>query len=246
MRRRQRTEPLQVPPEVLAAQLRLEELQQREGVLPCTEHGCTELTGVECDYADRRDRRCDTAWCPEHRVIVNDRIFCRRHAGVISALPPPESALVASLPDLGNRAPSLVAWMARIIDSEVWRLLLGEFESDSGGHLIADPVMLVFTGVERERAWERTWKLVTHQGITNRVSLLVDEADDSTIAVKVGSVVVDRLRPPWITHRQLHETVSEEVDLDEREAFNARVLAAIEQGMAKEANRVSWASGTEQ
>jgi hypothetical protein len=242
MRRRDRTKAPEIPPEVLAAQQRTEELQRREGTLPCTEHGCTAVTGIACDYTDRRDKHCQTAWCPEHRVVVNERVFCRRHAGVISALPAPESALVAALPDLDNRAPSLVAWMARLIDSDVWRLLLGEFDAEAGGHLIADPVMLVFTGVERERAWERTWKLVTHMGITRRVSLMVEEADDSTVAVKVGSVVVDRLQPPWIAHRKQGETVSVEIDQHEREAFNAQVLAAIEQGIAQEQQQQSWAT----
>jgi hypothetical protein len=245
MRRRGSQDTSEIPSDVLAAQLRAEALQRQEGVLPCREAGCTAVTGVACEYIDRRDLHCRTAWCPQHRMIVNEHAYCRRHAGVVSALPPAESALMAALPDLDNRAPSLVAWMARLIDSDVWRLLLAELDADAGGHLIADPVMLVFVGVQRERAWERTWKLVTHTGITRRVSLMVSESADSEVAVKVGPTIVERLRPPWIIHRERRETVSEEADQREREDFNAQVVAAIAEGIVAENQRQAWAAGLE-
>ena len=110
-----------------------------------------------CEYVDRRGRECRTAWCIEHRVTIEDRVYCRRHAGVVSALPSLDSSPTVSLPDLDNRAPSLVGWVSRQIDGDVWRLLLKELSAGSGGQLVADPVTLVFVGIGRQRAWERAW-----------------------------------------------------------------------------------------
>lgn len=209
------------------------ELVQLEGTLPCTTDGCAAMTAIPCEYVDRRTRQCRTAWCPRHRVIVEGHLYCRRHAGVVSALPVADSTLVTPLPDIDNRAPSLVAWVARQVDGDVWRLLLQELDAD-GGELIADPVVLVFTGVERLRAWERAWKLVTHTGVSRRVSLMVEEAHDDEVAVKIDANVVDRLAPPWITERRGFEPPDAETDRREREAFNQRILDAIERGLLRE------------
>jgi hypothetical protein len=220
--------PVEKTPEERAA-----ELAARLGTLPCNERGCNETTGIACSYVDRRDRNCRTAWCPAHRMVVDEQIYCRRHAGVVSALPT-ETALSTPLPDLENRAPSLVGWMARQIDADVWRLMLRELDAAAGGQLIADPVTLVFIGVERQRAWERTWKLATHEGDKHRVSLVVEEADDHEVVVKVGANVVDRVVPPWIAHRHAGETVTPEEDMRERQELNRRVLAAVERGLLRE------------
>ncbi|MBV8196296.1 MAG: hypothetical protein JOY80_12315 [Candidatus Dormibacteraeota bacterium] len=217
---------------------------QREGSLQCSEHGCTKSTAVSCEYADRRGRQCGTAWCPEHRALVEDHVYCRRHAGVVSSLPGADSSLVVPRPDIDNRAPSLVGWVARLIDGDVWRLLLSELDAQTGGQLIADPVMLVFTGLERQRAWERSWKVMTHTGITRRVSILVEEADDAEVEIKVGLNIVDRVTPPWITHRRHGDHVDEEQDTREREEFNRRVLKAIEDAVMAERHSGAEEAGT--
>jgi hypothetical protein len=125
--------------------------------------------------------------------------------------------------------------------------MLRELDAAAGGQLIADPVTLVFIGVERQRAWERTWKLASHEGDQRRVSLVVEEANDHEVVVKVGSNVVDRLVPPWIAHRQRGETVTPEDDLREREQLNKHVLEAVERGLLRErelADTLSRAPGT--
>src|SRR5438132_712259 len=98
---------------------------------PCTRMGCTNGDTVQCEYVDRRSRQCRTAWCPRHRVTVENRVYCRRHAGVVSSLPAADSSLTAPLPDLDNRAPSLAGWMARELDQGVWDILLKEVGADS-------------------------------------------------------------------------------------------------------------------
>lgn len=213
---------------------RIREVAQREGALRCTEVGCAAATGVACEYVDRRSRACRTAWCPAHRVLVEDHVYCRRHAGVVSALPAADSSQVVPLPDLENRAPSLVGWVSRQIDADVWRLLLGELDEQTGGQLIADPVMLVFTGLERSRAWERAWKLLTHTGLTLRVSLVVEEGADEEVIVKVGTRVAARVVPPWITHRKRGEQIGAEQDTRERAAFNQQLMQAVEQEVRRQ------------
>lgn len=209
-------------------------LMQKEGAAPCSEPGCHATTALGCEYVDRRARSCSTSWCPQHRAVTDAHVYCRRHAGVINALPLNDTSLTMPLPDLENRAPSLVAWVARQIDSDAWRLMLRELEVAGGGQLIADPVTLVFVGVERARAWERAWKLATHDGVKRRVSILVAEADDAEIEVKVGSNVVTTVMPPWIRHRVARETVSDQQDAEERQAFNEGVLEAMRIGLERE------------
>jgi hypothetical protein len=201
---------------------------------PCTQDGCSSQDGAACEYVDRRGRECRTAWCIEHRFTIEDRVYCRRHAGVISALPSLDSSLAVSLPDLDNRAPSLVGWVSRQIDGDIWRLLLKELASGSGAQLVADPVTLIFVGIGRQRAWERAWRLDSHVGIALRVSVVVEELDDTMITVKVGGNTVEQLVPPWIQHRVRGEVVTADEDRKEREEFYQRVLDSIERGLGHE------------
>jgi hypothetical protein len=201
---------------------------------PCTQDGCSSQDGAACEYVDRRGRECRTAWCIEHRFTIEDRVYCRRHAGVISALPSLDSSLAVSLPDLDNRAPSLVGWVSRQIDGDIWRLLLKELASGSGAQLVADPVTLIFVGIGRQRAWERAWRLDSHVGIALRVSVAVEELDDTMITVKVGGNTVEQLVPPWIQHRVRGEVVTADEDRKEREEFYQRVLDSIERGLGHE------------
>jgi hypothetical protein len=139
-----------------------------------------------------------------------------------------------SLPDLDNRAPSLVGWVSRQIDGDVWRLLLKELASGAGAQLVADPVTLIFVGIGRQRAWERAWRLDSHVGIALRVSIVVEENDDTMVTVKVGANTVEQLVPPWIQHRVRGEAVAPDEDRKEREEFYQRVLDSIERGLGHE------------
>lgn len=213
-----------------------------EGENPCTQVGCAGTDALPCEYVDRRGRECRTAWCSAHRVTVEDHVYCRRHAGIMSSLPTLDSSLVSPLPDLDNRAPSLVGWVSRQIDADVWRLMLKELDASTGANLIADPVSLVFVGITRQRAWERAWKVDSHTGTAARVSILVEESDDTMVTVKVGQNAVDRLVPPWITHRLQGERVSPDDDVREREEFHQRVIDAVERGLARERELTSYTS----
>jgi hypothetical protein len=219
------------------------ELAEREGEHPCAFAGCTAMTGLQCEYVDRRERHCRTAWCPAHRFVHDRHVYCRRHVGVVTALPTTDFGMAPPLPDLDNRAPSLVGWMAKLLDADIWRLMLAQGDTPAGAQLISDPVSLVFVGIDRQRAWERAWTLASHQGEPRRVSIVVEETNDSEVVVKVGANVVDRLTPPWIVHRRNNEQVPEAQDAEERTAFNQRVLDAMERGLIREDELAAQARG---
>jgi len=212
------------------------------GAAPCSAADCDSVTAISCDYIDRRSIRCDTAWCPEHRIVVDSRVFCRRHAGTVSALP--GGPLAGSpLPDLDNRAPSLVSWVAREVDAEIRHLLLSIAGDDEAAQLIVDPVFLIFVGRERKRAWERSWKLVNHRGTAVRVALQVEEEDNSRVTIRVGSNVVARVTPPWITQRSSHPPTSAAIDGEERQQFNVEILDLIVVAVRQEVALDRAASG---
>ncbi|MGO8686007.1 MAG: hypothetical protein ACLQT7_02305 [Candidatus Dormibacteria bacterium] len=226
--------PVQTPgaaeghPSVLAGDL--------PGDQPCTQPGCGALTGVACEYMDRRGHGCRTAWCPDHRLVIDTRVYCRRHAGVVSALPVGYVGHTAPMPDLETRAPSLVSWVAREVDADIRQLLLAE-AGEGAVQLVTDPVYLVFVGSDRRRAWERAWKLVDHTGRSLRVSLLVEEGADAELAVRVDTTVVGRLAPPWIVQRLHGALPPPEVDSDRRRDFNRRLLGIIDKGVRRRTER---------
>jgi hypothetical protein len=198
------------------------------GTLPCSERGCTANTGEKCGYVDRRSRACGTAWCPDHQSIVGGTVYCRRHAGVVGALQSGE----ASMPDLENRAPSLVNWVSRDVEQVIQDIVAGYRTQLGTDRLMTEPVHLNFLGPERARVWERSWKLVDHTGWSLRVALEVDEDRDTEVAVRVGRNIVARVVPPWIAARQRGEQLSPEADRAQREDFyrslTTTVTAAIE------------------
>ena len=108
-----------------------------EGDLPCRARGCANHNGVLCHYIDRRGRRCDTAWCPNHWATVGGIVYCRRHAGTIAAIGYFDHP--AGMPDVDNRAPSLVNWVARDLDAFVAATLVqvrdpgGDLRAGAGG-----------------------------------------------------------------------------------------------------------------
>jgi hypothetical protein len=194
------------------------------GTLPCSERGCTNDTGESCGYVDRRARACGTAWCPDHQSVVGGTVYCRRHAGVVGALGGEQQA---AMPDLENRAPSLVNWVARDVEEVIREIVAGHGAELGTDRLIADPVRLVFLGPERLRVWERSWKLVAHTGWSLRVSLEVDEARDTEVAVRVGRNVVVRMTPPWIAARMRGERLDDGTDAALRDAFYRELTASV-------------------
>lgn len=201
------------------------------GTLPCSERDCAHHTGEPCGYVDRRSRTCGTAWCPDHQSIVGGVVYCRRHAGVVRALQGQEQAI---MPDLENRAPSLVNWVGHDVEQVIQDIVTGYRAQLGTDRLIADPVHMVFLGPERARVWERSWKLVDHTGWSLRVALEVDELRDTVVAVRVGRNVVARMTPPWIDARMRGEVVPPDLDAQHRADFYRGIASAVAQAIEQE------------
>ncbi len=191
----------------------------------CAAEGCRRLDGTQCSYVDKRSRRCPTAWCPNHVADVAGFPYCRRHASTMSAIEGGE--VVAGLPDLDNRAPSLVGWISRDLDEPI-RELLTRVAPRSGATLVTDPVRLVITPGGSTRRWAKTWKIVDSTAVLNRVSIEVDEVDDCHVSARVDTELIGRGLPPWIGNRQAGRRVDPQVDAAERAEFAAAMARSIE------------------
>lgn len=206
-------------------------LDVREGHLPCSERGCVKQTGIPCEYVDRRQRGCETAWCPEHQTPIHGRNYCRRHAGVIRAVGSDPEHLT-HLPDIDNRAPSLANWVGKDLDADIKEMLLN---CGRGENLIVSK--LVPTGTPRDRTWARHWKLVSFNTIDHQVSVTVNENDDTMVHIWADGVIVARGIPPWITARKEGRQLDPAEDSRLRNSYYSGFMNAIRVACGLQARR---------
>ena len=182
----------------------------------CQARGCVNQTAERCRYVDRRGRRCAAVFCPSHHERVGKDVYCRRHAGTIRALG--ETGRDRNLlPDLENRGPSLVNWIASDIDERV-RSLLEEVARPGERVLAEDEVVLAYDQGRRPR-WERSWRLVEATGLVLKVAISVMEDEDPLVMVKVGHEMVAKGVPPWIARRAKDPEITEAADRSQRQLF---------------------------
>jgi hypothetical protein len=191
----------------------------------CAADGCRRGDGTLCSYVDKRSRPCPTAWCPNHIALVAGVAFCRRHASTMTAIEGSEA--VAGLPDIDDRAPSLVGWMGRELDSPI-RELFARLAPHGSATLVTDPVTLILTPGGNTRRWAKAWKMVDRTAVLNRVSIEVDEGDDCHVSARVDSELIGRGVPPWIENRQAGRRVDAATDTAERREFAMAVARSIE------------------
>lgn len=133
------------------------------------------------------------------------------------------------MPDVDNRAPSLVNWVVRDLDAFVAATLVQS--AVPGETFVREPAVSSHAERTGGRRYERGWKLVDHTGVRLLVAVQVLEADDITIRVRAGSDVVAEGVPPWIERRRRGLEVSAEVDRTQRTLFYSflqkHMLAAI-------------------
>src|SRR6202035_85258 len=136
--------------------------------IPCKLAGCTNDTAQPCAYRDGRGRACAAAYCPEHGVATEGKFYCRRHAGVLRAVGA-EVTPQGGLPDIDNRAPSLVSWIARDLDAAVRRVL-------AGGGVIADgvPPWIVHRTTDTDMATDLEQRERFYQWLDESIFLAVD------------------------------------------------------------------------
>jgi hypothetical protein len=196
------------------------------GTRRCSERGCSRRVGVRCEYLDRRNRACDTAWCPEHRVVLEGRVFCRRHAATVNALPAAATGDLAPTPDVDSRAASLAAWVGRDLDGAVRAAIAARLQV-STDHIDAADVALAVVGTERRWAWERTWRGQAGDRVL-RVGVVVEEQDEEVVAAHVNGEECVRLTPPWIGSRDIGP------DHPRRRAFNTALIDAIDERLRED------------
>ena len=178
----------------LRAQERLVELKSKRGDQFCSARSCKEETGLPCAYIDRRNRRCPTAWCTEHRAVTHDDIYCPTHGRLLDGTD--NGFGFTANPDVGNRVPSLVNWVTRELDADV-DAVIHHVAAALGEDVVVEPIRFVLFGVDRTRTWERSWKVVSHFGISLRIAIAVEENQPDLVLGKVNSKITVRLSPPW-------------------------------------------------
>jgi hypothetical protein len=225
---RKKTEPAPAPePEPVAP-----EPVTITGDRPCSQFNCGRTDAAPCAYLDRRGRRCDTAFCPDHQAVFDGRPFCRRHVGTLRAIGI-DVVDRALAPDLDNRAPSLVNWICNDLDERIRTFLSGQIPAGSGEELGEERVHLI-RETDGARRWDRAWKLFDHTGVTTKVSVTVDESDDTTVIIRLGREQITTVVPPWIERRKLGVTVTPEEDAAERAVFYEMIAGRIEAAVIRE------------
>jgi hypothetical protein len=205
-------------------------LRLPSGRVRCTEQGCRQAVSIRCVYADRRQHICGTTWCIHHGAMFNDSAYCRRHAGTVAALS--NGFYQLALPDLDNRAPSLVGWMSCELDVPI-RLALRASTPGADTTLVADPVRLTSSGASPP-CWARAWKLVDHLGVVHQVSIEVEEDSQAIVRVRVDNDLIGRSVPPWIERRQAVTAVTPDEDAASRTAFNQALARSVHAFLSRE------------
>jgi hypothetical protein len=178
----------------------------------CSMRWCTNETAQPCAYRDRRERSCPTAFCPAHSVFVAGATYCRRHAGTVEAI----GSLAknpSGLPDVSDRGPALINWIARDLDKDIRNLLA---RTARPGEIL----------------------IVEHTGPVFAVTVRMSEDDESRIHVRVGAEIVADTVPPWIARRSEGLEVEAAIDIAQRQHFYGRleedIAAAIIRFRARE------------
>jgi hypothetical protein len=203
--------------------------------LPCSMRRCSNMTAKPCAYKDRRERSCPTTICPAHSVSVGGATYCRRHAGTVQAIG--ELAKNPSgLPDLTDRGPGLINWIARDLDKDIRTLLARTVRP--GESVIVDDAVRLKHDHWRQARWERSWRIVEHTGPVLAVTVQMSEDDESRVHVRVGAEMVADSVPPWIARRSQGVEVEAAIDISQRQLFyqmlEDNISAAIVRFRARE------------
>ncbi len=201
----------------------------------CSMRRCTSMTAQPCAYRDRRERSCPTAFCAAHSVSVGRATYCRRHAGTVQAIG--ELAKNPNgLPDLLDRGPGLINWIARDLDKDIRTLLARTVRP--GESVIVDDAVRLKHDHWRQARWERSWRIVEHTGPVLAVTVHMSEDDEFRVHVRVGAEMVADSVPPWIARRSQGVEVEAAIDISQRQLFyqmlEENISAAIIRFRARE------------
>ena len=197
------------------------------GHLPCSERGCPNQDAVACAYVDRRGQICPTAWCPNHQVILDGAVVCRRHAR-LSASPTDDEFQTEDLrPDVDNRSPSLVDYVANALEPRLVGLLQSLCRPGSNDHVAEERLRWIRPPGGGGRRWERGWKIYDHTGVIVKGAIEADESRDPEVGLRVGLTTGAQAVPPWIDRRRRGlPPLPPDEDAEVRENFYSGLLAA--------------------
>ena len=193
--------------------------------IPCSARGCSDENAQPCSYRDRRGRTCRIASCRSHGVVVNGIRYCRRHAGTLQALDT-RSGQPVTVPDVSDRAASLVNWIARDLDASIRASLA--HAARTGESVVADDFVHLVRDQTRDARWERGWRIVDHTGLVLKVTLFVNDSDDSVVYIRLGEVIIASGTPPWIANRSQGIAPETSVDVAQRHVFYQSIESAID------------------
>jgi hypothetical protein len=192
--------------------------------IACSVRGCSDENAQPCAYRDRRGRTCRTASCQSHGIAVNGTRYCRRHAGTLQALDT-TSGRPITVPDVSDRAASLVNWIARDLHASIRSSLATA--ARPGETVVADDYVHLVRDQTREARWERGWRIVDHTGLVLKVTLFVNDSDDSVVYIRLGEVIIASGTPPWIANRSQGVAPETSIDVAQRQTFYESIETAI-------------------
>ena len=173
---------------------------------------------------------------------LDDIVFCRRHANTVAALGD-RGKDPNALPDIDDRGPSLVRWISHDLDQAIRGILTRV--AQAGESVVADPEVSHAHDATRKGRWERCWKLVESTGVVIKVTIHVNEEDDSLVHVRVGTEMVADGVPPWIAKRLEGHEMSASVDESQRRLFyrflEENITAAVNRFRGR-GDRPDWQS----
>ena len=182
----------------------------------CSNKGCRESNLIICAYIDGKGHACATQWCIKHSQKVGESIYCRRHAGIIIGLGP-KAHDPKSLPPVDTRGVSLVNWIVSEGHDILHQAIAASIRPTEV--IFEDRTVNVAKADDGTQSWERGWRIGDRIGITSKILICVEEKDDATVFLKVDDKVLAQGVPPWIIRRRQGQTVTPEVDSNDRRQF---------------------------
>ncbi len=142
----------------------------------------------------------------------------------------------SGLPDLSDRGPGLINWIARDLDKDIRTLLARTVRP--GESVIVDDTVRLKHDHWRQSRWERSWRIVEHTGPVLAVTVQMAADNKSRIHVRVGAEMVADSVPPWIARRSQGVEVEAAIDISQRQLFyqmlEDNISAAIVRFRARE------------
>lgn len=191
----------------------------------CWHTGCNANEGWACTYVDASKRQCETWWCKQHVVWVEDRPFCPRHASAVKALAVTAGTIreIKHLPAVDDRALPLAALVAQDVNKDFTELLRRRHQGRKDVRIAVDPTVRQHFINRTELAWERSWAALRGNGYLNRIAVRVVTSQPDSVQLVIDNAVVWSAVPDWITrHRE-----GDQAEPGDRARFRSQLVQVL-------------------